>query len=337
MNDRYISDVWARLWQAPPVDILWGALSSSVVCAILAAVAAAALAIVLRRRTATAPAGNRPREGFALSIVAALVGAFWLADVILRGYVVDMSETVSWWRFAVAPAVAAAALLVVGGFLRARGPRRPVDAVSTARRTWTTFGPRRGLVAFIALSVAAAGCIVILGAMSTTLDIDGAAHIALVAPNTALAPVVFPFPGWAYGLPALAALGGLVAATVFALHRNAIRPYADGVSRERERVHRLGTARGIVAIASAAALIALAGMLRMARAAATTSLTVAEPGRTTTVDVHLPHEDLILIGGLVAPALEIGGCILLVLLVIGARGGVALGGRSPALPSGAAA
>ena len=93
----------------------------------------------------------------------------------------------------------------------------------------------------------------------------------------------------------------------------------------------------MTALLLAVILLGVAGMLRMARSAAVLSLTIAEPGRTTTVEVHLPHEDLILIGGQVAPLLEMGGYVLLVLVVFGASGRLMPWRRSSALPAGAAA
>ncbi len=48
-----------------------------------------------------------------------------------------------------------------------------------------------------------------------------------------------------------------------------------------------------------------------------TSMTVStDSGSEATIDVALPHADLVMVGGFAAPILEMAGCALLVLLVL---------------------
>ncbi|MEV7757508.1 hypothetical protein [Microbacterium sp. NPDC089184] len=328
-----IASIASRLWQVSPAEIGWGLASSPVVCAAGAVVLALIVARV-RRRPGGASAAGADRERVALGALALMVGAAWLADVVLRGYVFDMSATVSWWRFAVAPLVATGGLVVLGASLRAGGARRAVDALSVTRRTWTTFGPRRELVALVTLAALTGAIVVVFGTTAMSLDSGVSAHVALDAPNTAYAPVVLPFPGWAYGIPTISALMLVIAATVFALHRNSVRPFRGGLGWDEERSRRAMTARGLVAVALAATLLALAGLLRMARAAVLTSMTFAHSGET--VNVSVPHEDLIVLGGMLAPVLEISGAVVLALLVIRA-GELVAPGRRLARTAGSAA
>jgi len=326
MNSQYLWEVGSRLLRASPEDVVRGLLSSSVVCAVLGLVIAIVWTLIRKPRE-TAPLVVGPRgERVGLGVIALFVGAVWVLDIGLRGYVFDMSNTVSWWRFAVAPSIAAFGLGAWAVTRRTREPRRVVDAGAVTRRTWTTFGPRRGILLFFVLIALAGSIAVVFGRMSTAFDSGIAAHVALPVPNTDVPPVVTIFPGWAYGIPLIVALAALGAATVLALSRNAVCAFPGNLSLDTERARRAGLARDVAAIAIAATLVSFAGLLRMARAsAATTIAATTDSGRVAVADVHLPHADLILVGGLLAPALEIAGCALLALLV--ARGILLVGAR----------
>jgi len=314
LHPRGLANALARIL---PFDLVGALLSSPVVSAALAVVAAVVIAVITSRAGGVAVTGARG-ERVAIAGVACTVGVVWLLDVVLRGYVFDMSATVSWWRFAVAPTTAAVGLALLAIAMRTRRPRRSLDAAMAVRRTWTSFGPRRGILSFAILGAVAAALALVFGGMSTAFEPGLAAHVALELPNTDEAPVILPFPGWAYGIPLILSIVALAAALLLALHRNAVRPFPDDVPLDVERTRRASVARDAVILAAGATLIALAGMLRLARSAVTTSVTImTDSGTGPALSVNLPHADLIVVGGIVAPVLEIGGCLLLALLVVG--------------------
>lgn len=315
MSALHSRDIASALARISPFELVLALLSSPAVSVALAVVAAVAIAVVTRRAGGAAVVGPRG-ERVALAGIAFATGTVWIVDVLLRGYVFDMSDTVSWWRFAVAPAVAAIGLVLLAIAMRTNRPRRSVDAVTAVRRTWMTFGPRCGILSLAVLVGVAMAVSLVFGQMSTAFEPGLAAHVALELPNTDEAPVILPFPGWAYGIPLILSIGALAAALFLALTRNAVRPFPKDVALEVERNRRASVARDAVVLAAAAILIALAGMLRLARSAVTTSVTImTDSGSGPALSVNLPHADLILIGGALAPALEIGGCLMLALLV----------------------
>ncbi|MEV8239447.1 hypothetical protein AB0O90_04370 [Microbacterium testaceum] len=331
MSPENVWNVWNRILRASPWEIVWGLLSSPVVCAALG-IALALVVVRVRRGSSTGRSVLRGERG-AVGAIALVVGVVWVVDLALRGYVLDMSATVSWWRFAVAPIAAAAGMAVWGALLRTKAPRRTVDATSAARRTWTTFGSRRGIRILLALMVVTSCLVVVFGQMSTALDPGVAAHVALDVPNVEAPPIVTVFPGWAYGIPLLAGVVALAAAVVFALHRNAVRPFSDRVRLDLERSGRSDAARDVVTLALGVVLIVLGGLLYMARSGAvTTMIVMTDSGAEARHDVSLPHADLILAGGVVAPFLQIAGCMLLALLVVRAIGLVRARPRRSASP-----
>ncbi|MFV9426735.1 hypothetical protein [Microbacterium sp. S1037] len=331
MSPENVWNVWNRILRASPWEIVWGLLSSPVVCAALG-IALALVVVRVRRGSSTGRSVLRG-ERVAVGAIALVVGVVWVVDLALRGYVLDMSATVSWWRFAVAPIAAAAGMAVWGALSRTKAPRRTVDATSAARRTWTTFGSRRGIRILLALMVVTSCLVVVFGQMSTALDPGVAAHVALDVPNVEAPPIVTVFPGWAYGIPLLAGVVALAAAVVFALHRNAVRPFSDRVRLDLERSGRSDAARDVVTLALGVVLIALGGLLHMARSGAvTTMIVMTDSGAEARHDVSLPHADLILAGGFLAPFLQIAGCVLLALLVVHAIGLVRARPRRSASP-----
>ncbi|MDF2919586.1 MAG: non-ribosomal peptide synthetase [Microbacterium sp.] len=331
MNPENLWNMWNRMLQASPWEIVWGLLSSPVVCAALG-VALALVVARVRRGSSTGRTVLR-EERVAVGAIALVVGVVWIADLVLRGYVLDMSATVSWWRFALAPIAAAAGMAIWGALLRTKVPRRTVDATSIARRTWTTFGSRPGIRILLALMAVTACVVVVFGQTSAALEPGVAAHVALDVPNVDAPPIVTVFPGWAYGIPLLAGVVALAAAVVFALHRNAVRPFSDRVRLEAQRSGRSDAARDLVTLALGVVLVALGGLLHMARSGAvTTMIVMTDSGAEARHDVSLPHADLILAGGFVAPFLQIGGCMLLALLVVRAIGLVRARPRRSASP-----
>jgi len=303
-----------------PLDLLGQLLFSPVVCIVLG-ITVAVVVVVIRRTagSASGPVASKPRrERIAIAGVALAAGLSWITDIALRGSVFDMSATVSWWRFAVAPTAAAAGLTALAVVMRAEAPRRVVDSATAGRRTWTTFGPRRGIPVFLVLAGVAVAVTLVFGDMSTASDPGLAAHVALELPNTDAPPVVLPFPGWAYGIPLIVSVSALAAILVLVLGRNALRPFPAGVPLDVERGRRAMVARDATALATAATLLATAGALRLARSAVVTTVTtMTGSGTGPAQSVNLPHADLIMVGGAIAPVAEIVGCALLALLVVG--------------------
>ncbi|KTS55356.1 hypothetical protein NS206_17110 [Microbacterium testaceum] len=292
MSPENVWNVWNRILRASPWEIVWGLLSSPVVCVALG-IALALVVVRVRRGSSTGRSVLRG-ERVAVGAIALVVGVVWGVDLALRGYVLDMSATVSWWRFAVAPIAAAAGMAVWGALLRTKAPRRTVDATSAARRTWRTFGSRRGIRILLALMVVTSCLVVVFGQMSTALDPGVAAHVALDVPNVEAPPIVTVFPGWAYGIPLLAGVVSLAAAVVFALHRNAVRPFSDRVRLDLERSGRSDAARDVVTLALGVVLIVLGGLLHMARSAAVATMTVMTDSGADARHVPVPYNTLTL-------------------------------------------
>lgn len=315
MSPEYLWNVWNRMLQASPSEAAWGLLSSTPVCAALGVVIGL---VVVRVRSGRLPVMVASRaDHLALGAIALMVGVLWIGDIVLRGYVFNMSAVVSWWRFALAPTVAAAGIAAWGMTRRTARIRRAPDAATATRRTWTTFGPRRGIGVLAAALAVTAGIVIVFGQMSTAFDPGLAGHVAWEAPNVTAPPIVVVFPGWAYGIPSLAGIVALATVVMLALHRNAVLPYPGGARLVVERSGRSAVARDIVALAVATVLVALGGLLGMARSAAVTSMTVVtDSGGETSVQIAMPHADLIMAGGFAAPILEIAGCAMLTLLVI---------------------
>ncbi len=194
MSPEHLWNVWTRMPQSSPIEAVWGLLSSTLVCVVLGAVIAV-LVLVTRVRPGRRSADSASRSDRAgLGVIALVVAVVWIGDIVLRGYVFDMSATVSWWRFALAPAVAAAGLAAWVVTRRTTQPRRAVDAASVTRRTWTTFGPRRGIRVLAAVVAVTVGVVVVFGRMSTASDPGLAAHVAWDVPNVPAPPIVMVFP-----------------------------------------------------------------------------------------------------------------------------------------------
>ena len=148
MSPEYLWNVWNRMLQASPSEAAWGLLSSTPVCAALGVVIGL---VVVRVRSGRLPVMVASRaDHLALGAIALMVGVLWIGDIVLRGYVFNMSAVVSWWRFAPAPTVAAAGIAAWGMTRRTARIRRAPDAATATRRTWTTFGPRRGTFSKVA-------------------------------------------------------------------------------------------------------------------------------------------------------------------------------------------
>ncbi|MDZ5144489.1 hypothetical protein [Microbacterium testaceum] len=320
MKAEDLGEVWDRLRLAPAAEAGAALLSSALMCALFGVVIGFAVAVARRRFGAGKPVGWVGDEERALAGAALAVGAVWFVDLMVRGYVLNLSATTAWWQFAIAPVTAGVSLFLFALALRTPRTRARVTPGAVARRTWRSYGPTGPVMgAFGALIVGAGAVTVACGAASTQSAAGSPERIALGIPNTDLDPLVVLFPGWAYGLPLLVALGALTLATILALHRNAVRPFRDGDSLDDERARRRRLSTGVVAVASAGVLLGLAGLLRMARSAAAGSMTVRGDGlQSMTYAISSPYGELLVLGGVVASVMHIAACAALTVMVVDA-------------------
>lgn len=254
-----------------------------------------------------------------LGIAAIAVVVVFAAEYVIRGYLLNLIDVVTWWRFAIPVASSFLAIAVLLALIVVRGSSAPEAPVVTgARRGWMSFGPRVGLIA---------GCVVLLVLVSTTIAAglasaaDGQGRyiwLEIPIPNEAdIDPIRLTFYGWAFGVPVLIALTALIAASWAALHANAARPYIRPETVTAERALRREVARGTVRIATAGMLLALAGGWRLIASAGSGSRLWIE-GQ----NAGLPYEaswryaELAAVAGWLAPVLEIIAFVLLLLVAI---------------------
>lgn len=256
-------------------------------------------------------------ERRALGISALAVIVIFMAENIVRGYFLNMADAVSWWRFALSVFVAFVGLVVLLAVSRFGGTARPAPpAILGARRTWTSFGPRAGLVgagvALVALLVTT-----ITAGFASSPDRQGRyIYLEIPIPNESIDPVRPWFYGWAYGVPVLACLVALTAVTLVALHHNAVRPFLGSETAGVEQAARSGIAAGAVRLATAGVLLALAGAWRFIASSGSISGLVVQGDtpQTGTYEVAWRYAEFAAIAGGLAPVLEIAGFVLLLLV-----------------------
>lgn len=256
-------------------------------------------------------------EQFTLGIVAIAIIVLFATDNILRGYVHDFSATIAWWRFSTAMLGALFGIIVLLGLiLTRRTTRSEIPVVPTARRTWTTFGPRLGIVAagvtMIALLVTT-----IAAGFSSSPDGEGRyAWVEIPVPNEPeVDPIRLPFYGWAYGVPVLICLVALAAVTWAVLHSNAARPYIRPETVASEHDARGHVASGVVRIATAAMLLGLGGAWRLiASGGSVSGLEIMGTNEGNPYDVTWRYAELADAARWGAPLLEIIAFALLVLV-----------------------
>lgn len=266
---------------------------------------------------AGAPSIREPRwysaERVLLGIGALLVIVAVIGEHLVRGYNPQMSDAVSWWRYAVPIFAAAVVLAALSALIIMRGNRRPEQPVVGAeRRTWSTFSTRPLLVAG-ALSTAALLATTIAANTASAPDPLGRfVWLEIPVPNTDVDPVRPWFYGWEYGVPVLICLGLLVTAAVLTLRSNTARPFFRPDTVQTESRARRDIARGSVQVAVGAVLLTLAGAWRfIADAASVTTLVVG--GDPTQLDVVWRYASLAAVGGWLAPIVEIVGFAALLL------------------------
>lgn len=262
-----------------------------------------------------ATARYRP-EHRALGIGAIAVVLVFAAENIVRGYLLNLSDIVEWWQYATPVFVAVLCLAVTLALIVLRGTNQPEQpVVPTARRTWLSFSPRAGLIGAVAAFIALLGTTIAAGLASSSDDRGRFIYLEIPVPNTEIEPLRPWFYGWDFGVPVLLCLAALALVTWATLRRNAMRPYLRPETLTAERQARVQIASGTVAIATAAMLLALGGAFRfIGRYGAMSQLTVGNDG--TTYDLAWQYAEFAAVARSLAPALEITGFALLLLVAI---------------------
>lgn len=319
-----------------PIELLSAAFSTPLFSLVIALVLAGGVLVHASRPTRKHRAGVPLPEALArsvgaryaperrtLGLVAIIVVVVFAAEAVIRGYILTSPYGVSWWRVATALFCAVVGVSVLLGLIAGRGTTRPeVAVVPMSRRTWTSFGPRAGLiVAGIVLFTLAATTVA--AGLASSADDDGQfVYLAIQVPNEPdIHTLSVRFYGWAYGVPVLICLVALIGVTWAALHRNAIRPYIRPETVAAERSARREVASGAVHIATASMLLALAGAWRLiARGGSLSSLYIEGQNGSRPYDVAWRYAELAVAAGWCAPLLEIAAFLLLVLVAGRLRG-----------------
>lgn len=257
-----------------------------------------------------------------LGIAALAVIVAFVTENLLTGYVLDMYDVVSWWRYATpvfAAALGLAALLmIVVGRGSAPGERPVIPAV---RRTWLSFSSRSGSVGAAVAVLALALTTLAAGFASSNIGDGPYVYLEIAIPNETIDPLRPWFYGWAYGIPVLVCLVALSAVGAGALHANAARAFLRPETVVAEQRERRDIAIGITRIVTAAALLALAGAWRfIADAGSTTQLIIQGEGGDDAYEAVWRYTDLAIAGGWLAPAVEILAFVLLILVAAQLRG-----------------
>ena len=276
--------------------------------------------ISLARRTTRASVPDRyARELRVLGVVAIGVIVVFAIENIVRGYVLCMVgqclvDVVDWWRYPTPLLAAALGLAVVVVLITTSGTVAPEEPVlPTSRRTWTTFGPRGGLVA-AGVTMAALVVTTVASGLASSSDENGRfIYLELAAPNTSLEPLRPWFYGWSYGVPVLISVGMLGLVTWVLLSRNAARPYVRADTVAAEQGARSSVATAAVHIATAGGLLALGGVFRFVASANLSSVSVngSEP-----YELVSRYAALASAAGWIAPVLEVIGFTLLLLVAV---------------------
>ncbi|WP_247628525.1 hypothetical protein [Microbacterium croceum] len=268
-------------------------------------------------------------ERVVLVIAAILVIVVFAVENVLRGYVLHLGELLPWWRFATALFVAALGLGVVAA-IEVRGAKpSEVPVVSGARRTWTSFGPRIGLIGAVVALVAIVATSIAAGLAAYADSRGDSAWLEIPIPNEeAIDPVRVHFYGWTYGVPVLICVALLAAVTWGVLHANAARPYIRPETVAAERDARRAVARDAVRVATAAMLLGLAGAWRLIASNGTGSELVIEgQNGGAPYEAIWRYAEVAAVAGWAAPVLEVLAFALLLL--------VAVRLRAPKVPAGA--
>ncbi|MHC9045380.1 hypothetical protein ACYX8G_12385 [Microbacterium saperdae] len=260
-------------------------------------------------------------ERVALAITAVLVIVVFAVENVLRGYVLHLGELLPWWRFATAIFVAALGLGVVAAIEVRGATPAEVPFLSGARRTWTSFGPRVGLIGGVVVLVAILVTSIAAGLAAYADSRGDSAWLEIPIPNEeTIDPLRLHFYGWTYGVPVLICAALLAAATWGVLHANASRPYIRPEAVAAEKDARRVVARDAVRISTAAMLLGLAGAWRLIASAGTASgLVIDGKNDGAPYEVIWRYAELAAAAGWAAPVLEVLAFALLLLVAVRIR------------------
>lgn len=261
---------------------------------------------------AAAVAKRYTAEHRTVGVAALTVLGVSIAVEVLARLVLDLQDQVSWWRYAAPVATAAVELLVLALVIVTHGSHRAQEPVlSGARRSWLSFGPLVGLVGAGAALLVLVATTVAAGAASSRIGDGPFVYLELPAPNTDVDPLRVWFFGWAYGVAVLLCTALLLCAAVTALAVNARRPFLRSDTVAAEHHERRTIATGVTSVATAGALLTLAGAWRfIADAGRPGSLTIEGRG---TFEIPWRYADLAVAAGWLAPVAEIVAVALLLL------------------------
>lgn len=257
-----------------------------------------------------------------LGIVAIGVIVAFITENLLSGYVLNLYGVVSWWRYATpvfAASLGLAVLLVVVATRGSAPAERPV--IPAVRRTWLSFSTRVASAGAVLVVLALAVTTIAAGLASSNIGDGPYVYLEIAIPNETIDPVRPWFYGWAYGVPVLVCLVALAAVAVGALHSNAVRAFLRPETVVAEQRERRDVANGITRVATGAALLALAGAWRfIADAGSTGQLSIQGDTGSDSYEAVWRYADLAIVGGWLAPALEIVAFVLLILVAAQLRG-----------------
>jgi hypothetical protein len=319
--------MWNRILSLSFFELLAAALSFtlfSLVLAFLLLACAAVVRMISKRgnrsvsRISDGASSARAQyvvERRALGVGAVGAVVIFGIEYAVRGYLLDISDTVDWWRYATPVLSAFATLAVVFSLIMLRGtvaPENPV--VSTTRRTWDGFGPRTGITGVCALAIIFLATTIAAGMASSPDDLGRYIYIEIPAPNTSIDPLRPWFYGWAYGVPVIVCVAALIAVTWATLRSNALRPFLSPETSGAEKRARAEIATGAVYIAAAGMLLALGGVFRfISQSGSYSQLTIDGEGHSASYELTWRYANLAVAVGWLAPALEIAAFVLLLL------------------------
>lgn len=306
------------------VDLMLGLAAFPPFCLIIALIISGGMWIFVSRPDAVAarrahdePQAIRARhssERKALGAAAVTIIIVFVAEFLIRGYILTSSDRISWWRFAVPIACATLALAIVFAVIAARGTSRPHTPVLSTRRGWTSFSSRGDLVAAVVVIFVLTGTTVLGGIASSPDDAGRFAWLAITIPNEPeIDPIRVPFYGWTYGVPVLICVLVLGSLLWLTLNQNAARAFLRPETVANERSARRTTASIATRITTAAMLLALAEAWGfIAGAGSGSQLTeIHANGESATYDAAWRYAELAVVVGWIAPLLEIVAFVLL--------------------------
>lgn len=307
-----------------PFDLIAAAFTVPLFSLVIAAIIVAGALVAARMRAhagAATPSGAaatpvlaryRP-ERRALGIGAIIVIVSFTVEAIVRGYLLRLVDIVEWWQYATPVFAASLCLTVVLVLVTFRGTTPPEQpAFPTSRRTWLSFGPRRGLVGAGATLLALVATTVAAGMASSSDERGRFIYLELPIPNTDLDALRPWFYGWAFGMPVLVCVAVLFLVSWGTLRRNAARPYLRLSTITAERRERVDVASCTVGIATAAMLLSLGGAFRfIGRYGSTSRVTISSEGQDATYDMTWQYAEFAAAADWLAPALEITAFALL--------------------------